>query len=861
MPNEIYHRSNWGESKAEGFGDVYYDHAATNKLYNHSDYYENSDGTDATLKDLNNKASIVLTPTAYSDGSLNTVIPPYQLSSELVTNGDFSNGTTDWILDDENNGSISVVDGKLEIVSNGGAGYPVVKQGISTSTGKKYSVSFSVTSNTTGFWFRVDNSQGTLGGFKTFYANDTTSSINFKGEFTAISTTSYLKIFAQSNDAGSFEVDNVSVKEIQEADFDFSRGSSATRVNEQGLVEDVQILSGELVQNGDFEQIGSELVTNGNFDDGLNGWSSHIGSILELEDGRAKVTTANNSGWIKRTDLSIQSGKIYFCTANITNATDPVLFINGTQNYLNPLPLISGNTYGGYITTTGNAPELYIRGNVTNGQVSYIDNVSVKEVGQNWSFYNSSSNTNTRFEDNAAVLDASANQFTRFISSSSPMTIGNLYRVTYEVTETDNTAISIQYPLTYIESSLGVHTVDIVATNTNIGFSKSTVGVVKIDNVSIKEVTNDTDLPRIDFTDGTGSLLLEPQRTNSVPYSNDFSQHVLTGGSITSDDIVSPDGSINADTFVEDTNNSQHKIREDISVTSGTYTMSCFVKGTDRFISFYPQGVSTAYAVFDIANENITASGGSDYVDSQIQSFENDWYRCSLTYNVGTGTSYTHIYLSNSDTNPAPTYTGDGSEMSFYGLQLESGDYPTSYIPTESASVTRSADVANNSGNADLFNDSEGVLYAEVAALADDQTYREIAISDGTSNNRIEIRYTNTSDTLQSVIRSGGTVVMLESTSSYDITNFNKIAVSYKANEFKLYVNSTEVAVDTSGNAPTGLNELAFDDGNGSNDFYGNVKCVAVFKEALSNDLLERLTGEGYESFRLLAEANNYTII
>ena len=69
MPNEIYHRSNWGKSKAEDFGDVYYDHAATNKLYNHSDYYENSDGTDATLKDLNNKARIVLTPTAYSDGS------------------------------------------------------------------------------------------------------------------------------------------------------------------------------------------------------------------------------------------------------------------------------------------------------------------------------------------------------------------------------------------------------------------------------------------------------------------------------------------------------------------------------------------------------------------------------------------------------------------------------------------------------------------------------------------------------------------------------------------------------------------------------------------------------------------------
>ncbi|MDB4676462.1 hypothetical protein OAH93_02345, partial [Flavobacteriales bacterium] len=77
MPNEIYHRSEWGNPKAEGFGDIYFDPAATNKLYNHSDNYENSDGTDKILRDIPNKASIVLTPTAYSDGSLNTVIPPY----------------------------------------------------------------------------------------------------------------------------------------------------------------------------------------------------------------------------------------------------------------------------------------------------------------------------------------------------------------------------------------------------------------------------------------------------------------------------------------------------------------------------------------------------------------------------------------------------------------------------------------------------------------------------------------------------------------------------------------------------------------------------------------------------------------
>ena len=65
-------------------------------------------------------------------------------------------------------------------------------------------------------------------------------------------------------------------------DFQFSRNSAATRVNAQGLVENVQILSSNLVQNGDFSEEGvqrrfltarflkrgCELVTNGDFSNG-----------------------------------------------------------------------------------------------------------------------------------------------------------------------------------------------------------------------------------------------------------------------------------------------------------------------------------------------------------------------------------------------------------------------------------------------------------------------------------------------------------------------------------------------------------------------------------------------------------------
>ena len=58
----------------------------------------------------------------------------------------------------------------------------------------------------------------------------------------------------------------LSVKpENGDGDFTFSRSSAATRVNAQGLVENVQIISSELVSNGNFSQIGTEEVSNGNF--------------------------------------------------------------------------------------------------------------------------------------------------------------------------------------------------------------------------------------------------------------------------------------------------------------------------------------------------------------------------------------------------------------------------------------------------------------------------------------------------------------------------------------------------------------------------------------------------------------------
>jgi hypothetical protein len=78
----------------------------------------------------------------------------------------------------------------------------------------------------------------------------------------------------------------------------------------------------------------------------------------------------------------------------------------------------------------------------------------------------------------------------------------------------------------------------------------------------------------------------------------------------------------------------------------------------------------------------------------------------------------------------------------------------------------------------------------------------------------------------------------------YDVnqSQSNKIALSYKENDFRLWVNGIEKGTNNNGLPPIGLQTLKFSRGGGGEFFYGNVKSIAVFKEALTNDELAKIT-------------------
>ena len=352
-----------------------------------------------------------------------------------------------------------------------------------------------------------------------------------------------------------------------------------------------------------------------------------------------------------------------------------------------------------------------------------------------------------------------------------------------------------------------------------------------IDNVSVKEIQ--LDVPRIDFTDDpTGHLLLEPQSTNLFTYSNDFSQwSSLSGASVINNALVSPDGTLNADEFVFDgTNNG--RIEKSLLTTNGLdYTFSIYLKNKN------------------ITNPTQVFIGTRGSVGMFV-TVTNEWQR------------FTQV-TSPAETNAFPQvrYSGVGS-LYAYGAQFEQLPYATSYIPTSGSAVTRNQELCNNSGTVNDFNSEEGVLYAEIAALADDGTYRLIALLDPLDNtNRLDIGF-STNDGIYANVRTSGNNKILSSTVDYNIGQYYKIAIKWSNTDgCSFYLDGVEI--QTGGNTfftTSDFTSLQFRNAF-NNPLYGKTKCVAVFKEALNNDELECLTGEGYETFNALALANNYTII
>ena len=373
--------------------------------------------------------------------------------------------------------------------------------------------------------------------------------------------------------------------------------------------------------------------------------------------------------------------------------------------------------------------------------------------------------------------------------------------------------------------------------------SLSEVSEFYVQDISVKEIIDTNNIPRISYDSNgdNGHILLEPTSTNLVPYSEDFSEWTTTTATLTSNQS-SPDGYNNAYIIEDDDASAFERVDETITTVASSHTFSVFIKKKTSAVSSYSgiqMGTGFSYVIFDSYNGTYNQQSNTNYDSVEVENFSSDWWRLKLTATVTTSTRVALWgAISTNGTSISPSATGSET---FYGAQLEALPYATSYIPTLTGSQEiRATETATGAGSADLINSTEGVLYAEIAALADDISgFRVLGISDGGSTNRIFIGYT--SNNIYANVGAGTTIG-----SPYTPTNasnFHKVALKYENNNCKFFVDGSPIgSTTTSITIPSGMNSLQFDSGAGGSDFYGKVKALAVFNEALSDSELTQLT-------------------
>jgi len=653
-----------------------------------------------------------------------------------------------------------------------------------------------------------------------------------------------------------------------ETDFQFSRASAATRVNHQGLIEDVGYFGPELVQNGNFSELGPELVTNGGFDTDSN-WTKGAG--WSINDGKATYQGTISSN-LRQSNVLV-SGKTHKLVFEVTsNTSDGNLKLAGetvSGGGLDVPETVGVHTV--YFVNTGSTTNFAFR--VTNNTtgVLEIDNVSVKQVDPNdrWNL-----DTGWLIENGIAISSGLA---TKYLYQNIGITSSKIYKCTIEIKTLTSGQVDLQYyngSFVNIGSNLTVGTNTLIFTaagspNGSI-YVKSASFVGTVGNVSVVEVQGDK--PRLDY-DPTNltcpHLLLEPQSTNLIEFSEDFSQSYWFKQDLTATQgsIISPTGELNTYLIQETSYTSsipKLDLLTSISLSAGTYTLSFYVqnnKGRYLGISFgsATERVRTNFDfetnTFKALNLSGTTTGSASFTTL------GDFYRISITatFPSTTASKNTIVPLA-TDTYPFFALQ-DSDNRSFYifGAQLEQQSYATSYIPTAGATETRVAETCDSAGNVNTFNSTEGVLYAEIAALESPTTSAlDISISDGTTNNYVRLEY-YTDGKIYGTIYDGS---FAASSAVVTQNNFNKIAVQWNSSGNKFALNG--VVTDFTGKAFSAntLNVLQFAAGNSTSSiFHGKTKALATYNRALTDTELYTITSTQYSAYSgMVAALGNYTI-
>jgi hypothetical protein len=386
-------------------------------------------------------------------------------------------------------------------------------------------------------------------------------------------------------------------------------------------------------------------------------------------------------------------------------------------------------------TTTGKAQDLITFTRSTTG--TYLDSVTYgNELVTNGTFDSNVDGwtVNTygtiAYSNGTAILTNTDGVYRVRANQAIGTEVGKTYVLTYSATGNYNFLHIGSEHFNIGIGQDGPHSKTFVAvsnnTNIQIGLSTTAAGFSSaFDNISVKELTGGQGTQgtpllrtsaineaRIEY-DASGNclgLLVEEARTNALLQSGNIgawsgSVGTKTNVTLTENAITAPDGTQTADKVQRTVLDTSADYRQAKSVVAGNdYTFSIFAKADVQArleLDFSnSRFTSQDYVRFDV--DTGTAYGSGSGATYSITNYGNGWYRFSLT---ATCTESGDTGVIARITNNEPHYA--------WGAQLETGSFPTSYIPTNGSTVTRAADVASLAVSEFGYNQDQGSVVVE----------------------------------------------------------------------------------------------------------------------------------------------------
>jgi len=357
-------------------------------------------------------------------------------------------------------------------------------------------------------------------------------------------------------------------------------------------------------------------------------------------------------------------------------------------------------------------------------------------------------------------------------------------------------------------------------------------------------------VPRIDYPPlgGCPSILVEPERTNLVLYSEEFdnaywSKYIAT---VSSNAQQAPDGTTTAElVYPSSTGALAGQVFRIITtgITSGNVvTFSAFVKASGKNFAY----ISPVHNFAPAAWFNLTTGAITNpipNVTTSMTAFANGWWRISLT-STSTSSVSNNVVIGSTDATNTTTNTASGTNgILVWGAQLELGTKVSSYIPTTTASVTRNADMISTTGISSLIGQTEGTIYAEINnTLMTSYSTGYVMRIFADANNEVWIRKESGTNTYTVRWMANSVDVYTQSNISV-INGNNKIAIAYKTGSSAVYLNGTQIGTSASTGAFSfSSSQIGIDSSSTADFFNDKIELATVFQTRLTNAQLATLT-------------------